>query len=503
MSDFLSKFNKNNYDDLVNEKDVQANKSEKQPEGKPQQNQKEQDITVKQEDPSSEHDKPSSPPSSVSSRSTRRQDSEEEVEIDLDYRRKKKKRILLLIAGSAAAIILLFFVYYMLVHVKVEDFVGNPVSDVRAWANENDVEIELEQEYSMEYDANSVMAQSVPEGKKIRKGKTFTVTSSLGPDPEENIPLADFSEMSQEEAQNWINENKAENLQMVSEYNDDIDEGSFIKLTIKNSDINESEYKRKDSAAVYYSRGKEVFEKNITIPDFTGKPKEEVEKWAEANEIEMTYEEADSDSVEVGHIIRQSEDPNGTIAKRDKMKVIVSVGEAIVVPNFGGVTPEEAMSNYPDLNVTVKQTFHAEVAYGTMIAQSIEPDTKLMEEDDKNITVTYSQGRPYLQDFRGQTEGDLPRLFYEEYKSKGADIKYIVKYVDSPEVKGTVVDMSNFNEFIPMTYTVEVRISNNDSAPPDPSDFFEEDPDIEPEPDVDVDEDEVPIVEDDMELYEK
>ncbi|GGP08111.1 PASTA domain-containing protein [Oceanobacillus neutriphilus] len=488
MSDFLSKFNKDKYDDLVNEKEEQKEdkKAEKQEEKAPQQKQEEQASAVEKEEPVHKRETVpvSTPPSS---RSSRRQDEEEEVEIDQDYGRKKKLRMWLIIAGSVLACILIFIIYYMAVHVKVENFVDQPVSEVRAWAGENDVEVELEQEYSMEYDANQVISQSVAEGDRIRKGKTLQLTSSLGADPEEIIPLADFSEMTQEEAQTWIDENKAENLQMVTEYSDDIEAGDFIKFSIKDSNIAESEYKRKDSAAVYYSKGEEVFEKNITIPDFTGVAKEEVEKWAETNEIEMTYEEEDSDSVEEGNIISQSEAADEKIAKRDAMEVVVSAGKAVIVPSFSGLTAEEATMNYPDLNVTVKHAFHADVSYGSLISQSVEPDTKLTNKDDKSVTVTYSQGRPYLHDFRGQSEGDLPRLFYEQYKSKGADINYIVKYVDSSELKGTVVDMGVFNEFVPMTYTVEVRISNNASAPPDPPDFNEGPENIYPEPGADED----------------
>src|SRR5690625_1188648 len=313
------------------------------------------------------------------------------------------------------------------------------------------------------------------------------------------MPLAEFAEMSQVEAETWIEEDKAENLQLVMEYSDDIEAGEFIKVTIKDSEIDPSEYQRRDGAAVYYSRGKEVFEKNITIPDFKGAAKEEVEEWVETNEIEMTYKEADSDSIEAGNIISQSESAEEKIAKRDKMEVVVSVGKAIVVPNFGELTPEEAVNNHPDLDVTVKQVFHADVSYGRLISQSVEADTKLTEKDNKNVTVVYSQGRPYLQDFRGQLEGDLPRLFYEEYQSKGADIKYIVKFVDSSEVKGTVVRMSKFNEFVPMSYTVEISISNNTLAPPNPPDFSGDDPGG----DVDVGEVDPPIDEDDYEVDEK
>jgi len=493
MSDFLSKFNKDKYEDLVNEQEDKNGKNknrQRQEETEPQQEAYASSGEMEESVP--EHETPlrSEP---ISSRSSHRRDVEEEVEIDLDYLRKKRRRMWMIIFGSVLACILIFFIYYIVVHVKVENFVDEPVAEARAWAKENDVEIELEQEYSMEHDANQIISQSVPAGDNIRKGKTLQLISSLGPDPEDVIPLVDFSVMSQVDAESWIDENKLENLQMVTEYSDDIEEGTFIKLSIKDTGIDESEYQRKDGAAVYYSRGKEVFEKNITIPDFTGTAKAEVEKWVETNEIEMTYEEADSDSIEAGNIISQSLAVDEKIAKRDKMEVVVSVGEATVVPNFWGLTIEEAATNYPNLNVTVKQAFNSEAAYGTLISQSVAADTKLTEKDDKNVTVTYSQGRPYLKDFRGQLEGDLPRLFYEEYQSKGANIKYIVKFVDSPEVKGTVVCMSKFNEFVPMTHTVEISISNNTSAPPNPTDFFEEEPELPVElgePDLPIEEEE-------------
>lgn len=477
MSDFLSKFNKDNYEDLVNEQTDDTSKDKEAVEHE------EERTTVDDIETTSEQDTSAEPESSIS-RSVRRQHVEEDVEIDPDYRKKKRRRLWMIISGSVLAGLLIFWIYYMLVHVTVEDFVDQPVSEARAWGKENDIEIQLEQEHSMEYDANQIIAQSVPAEKKIRKGKTLELTSSLGPDPDDVIPLADFSEMNQEEAMAWIEEHKAENLKIVTEYSDDIDEGSFIKLTINDSGIDESDYRRKDNAALYYSKGEEVFEKDITIPDFTEKPKEEVEEWAKKNEIDITYKEKDSNKIEIGNVISQSEAADEKIAKRDEMEVVISTGKAIVVPNFWGLTPEEASSNYPDLNVNVKQVYHSEVAYGTLIAQSVEKDTKLTEDDDNQVTVTYSLGRPYLKDYRGQLEGDLAQLFHEEYQSKGADIDYIVKYVDSPEVKGTVVDMSMFNEFVPMTYTVEISISNNSSAPASPSNDLGDGEDEPPEEDI-------------------
>src|SRR5699024_2249749 len=91
-----------------------------------------------------ERDELASPTTPVINRSSRRQDAEEEVEIDVEYRKKRRLRIILIGAGALVACLLLFFLYHRLVHVKVEDFADHPVSEARAWAKENDVEIELD-----------------------------------------------------------------------------------------------------------------------------------------------------------------------------------------------------------------------------------------------------------------------------------------------------------------------------------------------------------------------
>jgi Uncharacterized protein conserved in bacteria, COG2815 len=271
--------------------------------------------------------------------------------------------------------------------------------------------------------------------------------------------------MSQPDIVNWMEENHAKNLKVVYEFSESIKQGEFIRLEIRDSNIAAEEYKRKDSAAVYLSKGEEVFAKDITVPDFANKPKEEVEQWAKTNMIEMEYEEEDSNTIEANLIISQSVKAEEKIAKKDQMKVKVSLGKATIVPNFGELTPDEA-SEQTGLVLSVKQKFHSDVSYGKLISQSVEAGTKLTGQEDSAITVVYSLGRPYLRDYRGELDGDLPRLFYEEYQSKGANVNYIVKYVDSPEIKGTVVGMSAFNQFIAMTYTVEVQISRNDTVSP-------------------------------------
>ncbi|WP_208590451.1 PASTA domain-containing protein [Gracilibacillus suaedae] len=444
MSDFLSNFDKDNYDKLPKEK--------KEP---PTSNEKPDQEQPKEESFPTEQKSVRKPP----------RDNHEHIEIDPDYQWKKRKKLIIYIALGILALLLIAFIYYSIRYVDMEDFVGGPVADARAWADENDMEIELTQEYSMEYDANQIIEQGIAQGKKVKKGSTITLTSSIGADPEEHIELPEFSEMTRSEVEAWKEENKAENLQIVTEFSDEVEEGEFTRFVMRDEEISEEEYRRQDNASVYFSKGEEVFEKDIEVPDFVNKGKEEVKQWADTNEIEITYKEEASNDIEAGLVSKQNIDPETMIAKKDEMEVTISLGKSVEVPNFASLSMEEAAS-YEGLSVTVRQRFHNKVKYGNLIAQSIEPGTELTDQDNKSMTVTYSEGKPYLRDYRGQLEGDLPRLFYEDYQSKGADISYIVKYVDAPEVKGTVVGMSNFNAFVSMDYTVEIRVSNNKDADP-------------------------------------
>ncbi len=463
MSDFLSKFGKDNYDKLESEQKSSREKNEP----KSEEIQEETKVETAPSTSSNSEKQPTQSRyySNMAQRDANNDRSDEEVEVDPDYRKNKRRKQGVIIAGSLLAGILLFFIYYQMVHVKMEDFVGKPVSEARSWIADNDLEMELTQQYSNEYEENQIFSQSVPEKDKVRKGKTVQFVSSKGADPEDVIPLPDFSQMAQPDIVNWIEENHAKNLKVVYEFSESMKQGEFIRLEIRDSNIAAEEYKRKDSAAVYLSKGEEVFAKDITVPDFSNKPKEEVEQWAKTNMIEMEYEEEDSNIIEANLIISQSVKAEEKIAKKDQMKVKVSLGKATIVPNFGELTPDEA-SEQTGLVLLVKQKFHSDVSYGKLISQSIEAGTKLTGQEDSAVTVVYSLGRPYLRDYRGQLDGDLPRLFYEDYQSKGANVNYIVKYVDSPEIKGSIVGMSAFNQFINMTYTVEVEISRNDTVSP-------------------------------------
>lgn len=391
---------------------------------------------------------------------------EEVIETDPTYKKKKIRKYSYIGLASLVVVTLLYVGYYQMTHVKVPNFEGKELSEVREWTAENGVKLQVDQKYDFDKEANVIIHQTV-KNKKIKKGKELGVDASLGADPEELISLPNFKSMKLKEAKSWVTEQKAENIAIIEEYSDKVPAENYIKFEITNKDVKAENYKRKDKAKVYFSKGKEVFEKDISVPDFSGKTKEEATEWAKKNEITLKVDETDSDKVENGKIISQSLGKDTKIAKKESMSITISTGKALVVPDFSQFTAEEAESKANGLQVQVKQVFSDEIPYGRFISQSVEVGKKYTEKDEKPvIQVVYSFGRPYIKDLRDSTlEGDLQKIFYDEYQSKGANITYQVYYVDSTVTKGTVVKMSQYNEFIPINSVVQIGISKGNLKP--------------------------------------
>lgn len=387
-----------------------------------------------------------------------------DVEIDPHYKKKQQKKYLLIGGVIATSLLIFYLIYYQATRVKVPDFSGKTVVDARNWASENKIQSEVEQEYSIKVDSNSIISQSVAPDKKIKKGSKMMFKVSEGADPKQKIDLPDFQKMSKSEVEQWIKKNKAENVTIIEEYDDKIEKNKFIKLEFTDKEVNKDNYLRQDIANVYFSKGKEVFEKNISVPDFSKKAKTDVEDWAKKNDIKVEFKEVDSDKIETGLVVSQTVAPETKIAKHDSMGVSISVGKAVIVPNFANYSAEEAANVSADLQVMARETFSDTIPFGQLISQSVEAGKKLTGDDDKIINLTYSSGRPYIKSFFGQLEGDIPKLIYDNFNSKGAAVTYEVYYVDSDKEKGQIVNANVYNQYIATNAHLVFAISNGKYA---------------------------------------
>ncbi|MDR1014263.1 MAG: PASTA domain-containing protein [Coriobacteriales bacterium] len=388
------------------------------------------------------------------------------VEVDKGYRRKRLVRAVVVMGAVVVFAALAFLAWYLMRLVEVPELVGKQVAEAQSFSNDSGIGLDLAEEYRLAEEEGTVLSQSVPAGEKLSKGSVLALAVSKGPDPDEALALPDFATLKRAAAEAWIQDMRADNLRLVQEYSDTVADGDFLRIEFRGNDVDAARYRRRDYATLYYSQGAEVFEKNITVPDFAGKMRSEVETWAQTNSLVLTVEEADSDTVEEGGVVSQSVAAGEKLAKKDAFSVTVSLGKAIIVPDFSAYTAETASAAAEGLPLVIETRFHPSVAYGRFVSQSLAAGTRLLPGDEATLTVTYSEGLPYLRDYRGTSEGDLPAAFFNDFATKGANVTYELRYVDSSESKGTVVAMDDHSRFIPLEFHVVIDVSKGNLKPP-------------------------------------
>ena len=387
-----------------------------------------------------------------------------ETVIDHSYHRNRRLKIIVFALIALAVCSSGIFIFYLMNQISVKALVGVDLNEARNWALKNRIEFNITYEFSVENGKDVVISQSPEAGSKLQKGSVMDISVSKGPDPDEILRLPDFATLSISEAREWISKNKANNTNVIQEYNATVEAGRFIRMEFRDNWVSESNYSRKDILVLYYSRGAEPILKDVTVPDLRGRTKGEVDAWAATNNIKVTYEEEASESVPRSAVISQSIAAGTRISKGDAITVVLSLGAGVKVPNFNRINMYEAVSAVPGLLVTVTTKYHATVPYGSVIYQSEAAGTVLYENNPK-VTVIYSEGRPFIDNLIGRSEKDLPQYFYA-FQSKGADITYAVTYVDSYKPKGTVVYASKNSEFVDMRTTVWIEISLGNLLPP-------------------------------------
>jgi len=387
-----------------------------------------------------------------------------ETVIDRSYHSNKRLRIIVFALVALAVCTSGIFIFYLMNQVAVKPLVGVDLNEARSWALKNRIELNTTYEFSVEVNKDVVIKQSPEAGSKIQKGSVIDITVSKGPDPDEILRLPDFTTLSMTEARDWSNKNKATNVNIIQEYNSTVEAGRFIRKEFRSDWVTETNYARKDIMVLYYSRGPEPVVKDVTVPDFRGKFKADVDLWANANNIKVTFEEQASESVPQNGVISQSIGAGVKISKGDAITIVLSLGAGVTVPNFNRINMNTAAGAVPGLTVTVNTRYHASVPYGSVIYQS-EPAGTVLYGANPAVTVIYSEGRPFIDDLIGRSERDLPQYFYS-FQTKGADITYAVTYVDSHHPKGTVVYASRNSEFIEMKTTVWLEVSLGNLPPP-------------------------------------
>lgn len=485
MSDFLKNFTDDKYGNLLDEHEEKSKKDDK---GKKKEKDSDEttEIPVSKPEPKKSVEKPLSNENTTKEKKKfqpempkvlagkrKRTDTVEEINKDPNYQKKKIIQHGLLVL----AILLVFgggFLGYRMMNERtLPNFVDKPISEMQEWSKKNGVDLDISTEFSMEYSSDHVISVNKKAGSSIQKGDLLIVKVSEGADPEESLEIPDFSTYNESKINDWISENRADNLKVQKEYSTTVKKGDFIRLEFADKDMTRETYKRKDYATVTVSKGEEKKEKTIEVPDFSGEDVSKVTEWATKNEVKIVQNDEYSGTIEMGKVISQSVAAKEKVAKGDELTIAVSKGKAQIVPNFSAynlhtINETGATENIPYL---VVERYSSGVPYGQFISQDVAPGVIIEDGNVENVVVTYSIGKPYINrsDVIYKTEKDIRDYFYE-INQKGASITYTIQQVapstcqfkDQPIEKGMTCGASYNNQFIEIGGSITIYMANAD-----------------------------------------
>ena len=346
--------------------------------------------------------------------------------------------------------------------VTVPDFKTMALSECFVFANENGIELIIEERYDDYVPKGSIISQSVKADEKVNVGDSITLVVSKG----KMITVPDFSGYSMEQAQG-IAAGLGIPVSIVQSYSS-LSEGKFISQSIEAGSI----YEDGEYLELCYSMGNK-----IVIGSYVGQTRDAIEAWAnELNKydaritIKTTYT---TNSAPAGTIIYQ-DIANKTISRGTTINITVSKGNIVYVPDFvtdpglsygDAITRQIAMEmcEQAGLVPVFVEASSAGRLPGEVWYQSLAAGTEVYEGTKITLKYTPSQ-QMQVPDFDGMTQ--------QEVLDAGYDMQLTITFVESGEEVGGY-DEQIYQQTLPPGTTVamgtNITLYISDAAPPAPT----------------------------------
>ena len=193
--------------------------------------------------------------------------------------------------------------------IKVPNLKNKTMSYVTKWMVENNLQINYKDKYDSKIKSGRVIESNYKEGDIIEEGTTVDITFSKGP-----LIMKKFDNIN--DFKSWADTNGIK-YEIKEEFNDEFEKDKIIKTSIEEGkNIN-----LENTITVYVSKGKAV-----TVPNFNGMTKSEVQKECNNIGITCTFNEEYS-TKSSGKVINQSIAEGTQISKGDNIVITISTNK--------------------------------------------------------------------------------------------------------------------------------------------------------------------------------
>lgn len=369
------------------------------------------------------------------------------------------RNIIIAAACVLALILLIVLIASNAGKVEVKDFTGWSRADFMLWASENQVLTQIDEQYNEQVAADKIISQTIPAGEKVKKGDFVRVALSKGPDLSVMLMLPDLMNMTNNQIEQWAAENFMTKVRITTEFSNTVPAGRVIKYEINDNTVL-TEVRRDTPIYIYISKGpQDQTSIEVEIPDFKTMGISEAVLFAQANGLSLTIEELYDEYVPENSIISQEPKPKTKAHVGDAIKVIVSLGKKVFMPDFSGLTREQAMTLAGQLGINA--TFddrYSSTKEGRFSYQTVEPGVEVTK--DTTVTVYYSLGNKIpIVSYVGQQVNQLEQ-WIESVNAKDAKLTLTKTYTQSSAASGTILQQNKENTFISKGTAITVVVSS-------------------------------------------
>ena len=289
--------------------------------------------------------------------------------------------------------------------IYVEDFINHDYTEVLEFTNKYNIELTTLHEYSDTVEFNHVIMQDYGVTTLVDDIKKLTVTISDGPNPYKEIIVPNLVGLKYDDVMSYIKENHLTNVEidfMVSEK----DKDTVIEQ------IGSGTMKRNDLIKFTFSYGEEI--ETESVKDLKGLSLFEATSYLKRIGVKYEIEYKFDSKIAKNYVISQDK-VNETV---ESLKLIVSKGQEITVPNLSKMTSTEITKWATTNNIKIKydEVYNKEYESGKIIKASMEENEKI--EEGSEIVITISKGSIIMPEVTNISEFKLwtakNNIHYEE-----------------------------------------------------------------------------------------
>lgn len=333
----------------------------------------------------------------------------------------------------------------------VKNLIGKNISEAILYTNNKKLEIEYTYEYSDNVLEGFIISQDILPDKLLKDIDKLTFVVSSGPNYDKELIMTNFEGSNISDVLAFINKNYLNNVNIVYEVNNELDKDTIISQNTKGN------IKRNTPITFKVSLGSKDSLSPIEIENLVGENLFNATLYLKRNGIlyELSYDF--SEDIKKDHIISQDPSSGNVTPLSTKVKLVVSKGSKIEVPNLKDMEIANIVSWATENNIKIKfnEEYHKEISLGKIIKTS--HNEKDIVSDGDTITITTSKGPLRL----------INTYNLAEFKTWASTygVKYSLKYDYSDAVaKGKIIKYSQEVETV-IDFEKEITVTVSNGKP--------------------------------------